>query len=75
MWYFNWKKDNYISNICINNLSNNDNELQNEINKHLNLFYNLFNDYIYKTQCFNDSKYKELIDNLELDYNTKFVVN
>lgn len=65
------KKDNYISNICINNLSNNDNELQNEINKHLNLFYNLFNDCIYKTQCFNDSKYKELIDNLEHNYNTK----
>ena len=65
------KKDNLISNIFINNLSNNNNELQNEINKHLNLFYNLFNDCIYKTQCFNDSKYKELIDNLELDYNTK----
>jgi hypothetical protein len=57
--------------IFIRNLSNNNNDLENEINKHLNLFYNLFNDCINKTQYFNDVKYKDLIDNLELEYDNK----
>ena len=68
MWYFYWKKETYISNIFIRNLSNNNNDLENEINKHLNLF----NDSINKTQYFNDVKYKDLIDNLELEYDNKF---
>ncbi len=65
------KKETFISNIFIRNLSNNNNDLENEINKHLNLFSNLFNDCINKTQYFNDIKYKDLIDNLELEYDNK----
>lgn len=59
------KKDNYISNIFIKNLSNHDNHLQNEINNNFKLFYHLFNDCINKTQCFNNSKYKQLINKNE----------
>jgi hypothetical protein len=61
-----------IFKIFISNLSNNDSKLENEINSYLELFNVLLNDYFTKTKCFQDTKYKELIDNIKLEYDDKF---
>ena len=55
--------------INISNLSNNDSKLENEINSYLNLFNLLLNECITKTKCFQDTQYKNVIDEIKSEYN------
>lgn len=55
--------------INISNLSNNDSKLENEINSYLNLFNLLLNECFTKTKCFQDTQYKNVIDEIKSEYN------
>ena len=55
--------------INISNLSNNDSKLENEINYYLNLFNLLLNECFTKTKCFQDTQYKNVIDEIKSEYN------
>jgi hypothetical protein len=57
--------------ISITNLSNNDSILENEINSYLDLFNILLNECFNKTKYFQDTQYKELVNNIKLEYDNK----